>query len=301
MNRKNIAPKDFNFSMLPKNRREAFSFLTKMNYRQFVYLGILLLLFILPVIIAFSLKNIHLSILQNAFFNEYNLADEANKEAIYNSYLNSYLSLSSLYLWITFILIIPVFIALGGIFRILRQYIWFEPVFFKDDFLRGIKDNWKASLFAGIIAGLTYVLSSYALILPELNQYIIYLPYAILLIVILPICLLVVEQSVVYQETNFKFFTNSLFLFFRNFFYVLLFSLLCCLPFSFIYAGEIIGGFFYILFIVLFMASVIFAMPLFLLMHLLNSFRIFDIYINRRNYPQLVGKGLFVKGENDEL
>ena len=287
--------------MLPKNRREAFFFLTKMNYRQFVYLGILLLLCMAPVIITFSLKNIHLSILQNTFLNEYNLADEANKEAINNSYINAYISLSSLYLWITFIFIIPVFIALGGILRVLRQYIWFEPIFLKDDFFKGIKDNWKATLLWGIVVALTYVLSSYALILPELNQYIIYLPYAILVIIILPLCLLVIEQSIVYQETNLKYFTNSLLLFFRNFFYVLLFSLLCCLPFSFIYIGEIIGGFFYILFIILFMALIVFVLPLFLLLHLLNSFRIFDIYINRRNYPQLVGKGLFVKGEHNEL
>ena len=108
MKNKKIATQDFNMSMLPKNRREAFFFLTKMNYRQFVYLGILLLLCMAPVIITFSLKNIHLSILQNTFLNEYNLADEANKEAINNSYINAYISLSSLYLWITFIFIIPV-------------------------------------------------------------------------------------------------------------------------------------------------------------------------------------------------
>lgn len=301
MKNKRNAPKDFNFSMLPKNRREAFSFLTKMNYRQFVYLGILFLLFMFPVIITFSLKNIHLGILQNTFINEYNLAEESSKAAIEDSYINAYISLSSLYLWITFIFIVPVFISLGGILRVLRQYIWFEPVFFKEDFVKGIKDNWKATLLWGTIAGLGYVLSSYALILPGLNQFIVYLPYAVLLIVILPICLLVIEQSIVYQETNLKYFTNSLILYIKHLLYILLFSLICYLPFAFIYAGEIIGGFFYILFIIIFMALVIFVLPLFLLIHLLNAFRIFDISINRQNYPQLMGKGLFVKGEKHEL
>lgn len=291
------AKSDFKSSMLPKNRREEFFFLVKMNYRQLVYLGIILLLFLLPVIVTYSLKNIHLGILQNTYINEYSSAEEgANAE-----YLSSYISISSLYLWVTFIFIIPVFVSLGGIFRVLRQLIWFEPVFFKDDFIKGIKDNWKATLLAGIISSLGYVFSSYALILPGLSQYIIYLPYAALLVVILPICLLIIEQSIIYQESNFKFFTNSLILYFKNLLFMLLFSFLCYLPFVLIYVGEIIGGFSYIAFNVVFMALTIFATPLLFLAHLLNSFRAFDVSINRSNYPQLVGKGLFVGGSDDEL
>lgn len=294
-NRKS-AKSDFVSSMLPKNRREEFFFLVKMNYRQFVYLGIIFLLFILPVIAAYTLKNAHLGILHEAFQN----AGDKSAEAAAN-YTNSFISISSLYLWITFVLIIPPFISLGGIFRVLRQIIWFEPVFFKDDFIKGIKDNWKATLLAGIISSLGYVFSSYALILPGLSQYIIYLPYAVLLVVILPICLLIIEQSIIYQESNFKFFTNSLILYFKNLLFMLLFSFLCYLPFVLIYIGEIIGGFSYIVFNVVFMALTIFATPLLFLAHLLNSFRAFDISINRSNYPQLVGKGLFVGGADDEL
>lgn len=294
-NRKS-AKSDFVSSMLPKNRREEFFFLVKMNYRQFVYLGIIFLLFILPVIAAYTLKNVHLGILHEAVQN----AGDKSAEAAAN-YTNSFISISSLYLWITFVLIIPPFISLGGIFRVLRQIIWFEPVFFKDDFIKGIKDNWKATLLAGIISSLGYVFSSYALILPGLSQYIIYLPYAVLLVVILPICLLIIEQSIIYQESNFKFFTNSLILYFKNLLFMLLFSFLCYLPFVLIYIGEIIGGFSYIVFNVVFMALTIFVTPLLFLTHLLNSFRAFDISINRSNYPQLVGKGLFVGGADDEL
>ncbi len=132
---------EYTVSMLPSTRKAVFWDVLKLNWVSFVYYGLLMLLFSLPMLIVGMVENIQLANMVNA------QADARALFAMQNTFA---------------VLRIPCFmllsIALAGFAKVMRQYAWGENVFFSSDFFGGIRANVRQTLLLGTVAGAGYVL-----------------------------------------------------------------------------------------------------------------------------------------------
>ena len=275
--------RDFEKGDLPSNRVEVFFDSIKMRYSVIFKIGILLLLFSLPFLIASFFKDSYLLSIETS------LNSEEITETQYNSYL---LMATRIYCWVCIPCFALISLSLAGSIRIIKNLVWQDPIFFKQDFIDGIKANAMRYIVYSLFIGLIHYLSRMAILL-NLNVPIIsYLPSAISLGVFLPVVLFNFVQSQIYNISLLQEVKNGFLLYIRTFFTTFAATIIASAPIgfyfiSFIYVKAVVE-----------IIYVVFILPIVLLGELLYFFSKLDRFVNKEHHPEIYDKGIVRKSLN---
>lgn len=275
---KKVSEKDFTIAQLPHNHVDVFKDVFKNHWRMLIVISLILFVALAPYIICHFLRdNYCLSIAIQA---SQGVIDEkeATRFTVNAHLLFSFFSaLSALFFSV----------ILGGVLRIYRQLIWQEPVFFKEDFILGIKNNFKSCFISGIIIGLM-IIANKMMLFTNFNIIVCYIPLAVFIAFLLNPILLSVCQSTFYTNKYRAFLKNSFLMYIKEAPSLILFSLVLISPVFL----EIIDSIIVLKYILIIVVT-LFLFPLFILMYYINSSRIFDRFINYFYYPTIYRKGIY--------
>ena len=141
MRKNKFSKSDFNETSLPKNRKELFFDILKQNHSILFKIAGLLILFLIPFLTVLALKDYSFIVAHNE--------DKSNATML-------------IVCFILEILAILIFaIAISGFAKIFKELCYMEPVFFKDDFLKGVKENIKPTLLIALIVGIINFMFQY--------------------------------------------------------------------------------------------------------------------------------------------
>lgn len=270
---------NFEESSLPSTRKKQFGDILKLRYRSLVFIGVMLLVFFLPIMFCILYRDAsQINIIQ-----KYD-GEELSNQLIFSNLLFSWLLIPSIMIFS---------FGIAGSLKIIRRLIWGEPVFLKEDFLSGIKENWKGFLVVSLIGGALNAVNTVVVSFMPGNNFLTYLPLIALLVLFYPVIFVFAFYNVIYSDKIGKNIANSLKLYFRSVFITFLFCLLCYSLILIKYIPSILK---YVLAAIL----IVFVVPIFLLMFYEYEIFIFDKYINSYQYPQFNKKGLYIKPEVKE-
>ena len=283
MKKKNVRKSDFATSDLPKTRMSQWKDLIKGRFFTLLLLGVLLFLFFLPYLASLLFRDVLL----------YNLSSSGlSKEEIASGTNGIILIFSAIR--------IPCFMVLSigfaGVFAIFRELIYDEPIFMKEDFLAGIKGEWRSFLLLSVFAGVFGFLGDWLpMYMP--SPYIGAIFPAFNFVLVFPILFLALFLSSTYSN---PFFTNIRFsfsLYFHYFPSVFGTFLLCFAPYFLSYIPILL-----LKYILLILLLVLF-LPFALLLSYENQMRIYDPLINKEQFPSYYQKGLssyYEKGRKEK-
>lgn len=277
------ATKDYNVLSLPKTRKEQFSDIIKHNYRLFLLLGLILLCFALPLLVSVVVKDIsYLNIVQSG---------ETDPEIIYSMKFTTTLIFGA-----TEIVSFVIFsLGLAGILKIIKELIYSEPVFLKEDFKEGIKNNFVQIMVLSLVVGIFSLISN-VFSLTMNNKVLKYLPLAVNYGLIFPICFISMFLIAVYKNKFLVIIKTSIILYIKHFPMILLTYVLTIVLVSTKWIPLELFFIKYALFIVL----VVLYYPLVIFGSFLYQIYIFDDKINKDQFPDYYKKGLFIKGDKHE-
>ncbi|HHX80300.1 MAG TPA: hypothetical protein GX692_04460 [Acholeplasmataceae bacterium] len=284
------AARDFQKEDLPSDRKEVFFDLLKYRFDLIMKNGLLLFLFLLP---AFLLAFGHHFIMENI---HHRFISSEITETEYLSLITAYRNTKNVVL-IFCLLIFS--IGLSGIIRITKMMVWYDYIFYSSDFVTGIKQNFKHLAVLSILYGLVNYLNGFLmgikiegrnsnLINPLLKA----LPLGFTLILFIPISLLVISEISVYDNNFLKRLRNGTEIYFNTFIKTAGMTFILLSPLAFV---LLINNVF--VQIAIMIALSIFYLPIIIIIWLLYSYSVFDLYINVKLYPELVDKGINRKKE----
>ena len=251
----------------------------KMRLLLFLYMGLTLLIFSLPLFFVTMLKDNTSVTLYYGFINGEYTQEE------YSVLVQSAGSMYSLFF-------IPCYIVLAvgvsGVAFVIRQLVWGEGVFFMQDVIEGIKTNGLYYALTAFILGLLVFLQNTFLPVQS-NGYYIAIPILAGLFILPPMGF-VLSQIVVYKNNYLKYLSNGFFLYIKTVPTTLLFLLLFLIPG--ILGLDLIP--FIAKYIILLVFMLFFA-PLLLTGWFLYSCYVFDKYVNKDLYPEIYDKGVYRK------
>ena len=274
------AKHDFTIDHLPSNRKEVFFDCLKIRLRDFLKLGLLLLLFSLPLIIAGLVKD---SIL-------YNIYEELNNGLITEEDYNGlYTFLMLGYYLIEMICLIIFSLGLAGALRVIRQIAWGEAVFFTQDFFEGIKLNKNHFIIYFLFIGMFNSLNHLVLLLNIQYEIVKLLPFALSIVILFPPLLYSLAETLMYNNRVLNEYKNGFILYIKTFPTTILATIIVLLPLLF----DLIP-----LFVIKYIIIAIFTIVLFPII-LLGEFLFFnsklDKYVNKAMYPEIYDKGIYRK------
>lgn len=275
------AKKDYTKSMLPKNRRAIFFDVLQLHWQKLLLLGLIGLLFYLPLLLSAVVKDVYISNLYAALAG----ASDADKAAAGHSLVH--LDILRSLVNVLFILVYAV--AFSGTARVLRQYAWMENVHIPTDFGKGIKDNFGQTAAIGALAGLIYTLclgvyyTASAYTIPFLSV-LAMLPIAISVLVVLPIFAIALVMVPVYSNRLWITLKNAFFIYTRCLLKSLA-GLACCLL---IWVPAMLPNFYCHVF-----GSLLGSLlpPIAMLAWTLFCYDLFDKHLNPLVCPELIVKG----------
>lgn len=256
--------------MLPRTRRAQFLDCFKMNYIVLLKCGLMLLLFFAPLIIF--------SMFMDLFFDS--LMAHAIEEIEQTKMIFYYLYNGGLIL-----LSLIAIMGLTGIIHVLRNLIWGEGIFFKDDFSSGIKQNISKNLIFGVIFGLFYGLAFFVYYLFR-DNFISLFGILLFALVFLPIYFWIMLLNNTYNSRVGGLLRNGLYFYTKNIGWSLLGILM---PLSLV--GLLFIPFVWLKYIALVLV-VVFVYPIMVLIMVLYSTAKFDASINKDQYPDYYLRGL---------
>ena len=263
---------DYSKAMLPRTRRAQFLDCFKMNYIVILKCGLMLLLFFFP-LIGWSLfaDVFYVSLIENS--------TEAVEETklVFHYLFNVGLIIMSLF----------ALVGITGVVRVLRNLIWGEGIFFKDDFVQGVKQNGGKNVAFGFFFSLFYALAYFIYSLFP-DAIVSYLPILIFLLIFLPIYFWVLFLNNTYESKAFQLLKNGLFFYIKTIGWSLLgiIMMLTLIPLIFIPFDLV-----FVKYIVLIL-FIVFIYPIILLCMTLYTTAKFDDYINKDNYLDYYHRGL---------
>ena len=270
--------KQFSENDLPSNRKEVFFDVLKLHYFSLIKIGLIILLFALPLFII-------------NFFKDYSfiIAHESGESNVV-----ILIVLCSIEVLAVLLMSIPV----AGLGRIYREYAWLEPVFFTNDFKTSLKENFKPTFISFIwIAILNLIFNIIYYFLN--NGWIIAIPFGFNIAVFFPILMHAIFINFTYTNKYWTNFKLACFFYLKHLPSTMLCIILICAfkvydLFQFTNIIAILTKNFVFIIILLFI------MPMIFLGTQLNELRIFDKHINSVRFPELVNKGIHQKNEDKE-
>ena len=271
----NVIKSDFLVTDLPSNRKELFFDILKNQWRNLLLLSLIVMVILLPLVI---LRYYNMVIITN-------MLNSNNIENIRNNVFNSYVA----YNVINSFLIVICGILFGGVLRIYKKLSYNDGFFLGADFLKGVKENFKDFVVIfSIYAVINFLLEILCVNFLLDNNYLYYFFKVINYLIICPIVLIWVSLSSIYSDKVIVKLKSSYKLYIRYLFKILLVFIILVLPLFFLFIGNS--------YIQLFLpiGYCLLYFPYAYLIFVLFMNYIFDEQINKKNFPDLVGKGMFV-------
>ncbi len=277
-NRKKLYSNEtFTVRQLPHNRRQVFGDVLKLHYFEFIKIGLILFAFSIPLFLV-------------AFFKDYSYIVAKQNEI---SNMPIYLICCAVEVVAIIFLAIPI----SGLGKILREYAWLEPVFFKDDFKSGIKENIKPTLISAVVIGLLTFVFDLIFYFYDYG-FIAAIPFGFNVFVFFPILMHTIFINFTYTNKYTVNLKLGMYFYFKHLPTTIL-SILGIVVFKvydlFQFANIIAILTKYLVLLV----WVIFIIPIILLAVQINELRIFDLRINSIRFPHLVNKGIYVIDEEE--
>lgn len=271
---------DYTPQMLPQNRRQVFFDVIKLHFWDLIKLGLVLLLFSLPL----HLAAIGEDMITGSIFVQ---VQNATAEQQQGGYL-TVLAVKVLRAAVSTVLTPFFTVGLAGTLRVLRQYGWGENVFLATDFVKGVRQNWKQITGLQFLLGLVYTLSLLAQQLSYIGTGVIvwtlHIPMAIFMLVILPVSGYAMAGIPVYSTGFMSQILAGLQMYIKNLPATLL-AAFCTMA---IYLPLLISNLYVHIF-----GRIIATLltPIALLGWCLFCYNKQDKYINPDQHPELIGKG----------
>lgn len=270
--KKKVSKIDYSKAMLPRTRKAQLGDVFKMNYVILLKCGLMLLVFFTPLVgFSFFMDFYYASLLSHA-------TEEVEQTIlIYKYILNGGLILTS-------------FIALlgfSGVVHVLRNLIWGEGIFFKEDFADGIKQNAGkniafAAIFSVFYAGAYVVYSLFPTMIVS------WFGLFLFALVFLPIYFWIMFLNNTYDSKFGVILKNGLFFYVRTIGWSIVGILMPLSLLSLYFVPFYLVWLKYLL-LVLF---IVFLFPIIVLIMNLYTTSRFDVYINKENYPDYYLRGL---------
>lgn len=263
---------DFKKDSLPTNRKELFWDILKNHYFSFLKTGLILVLFCLPLLFIGFIKDYsYIYANENGISNEATLITASAVEII-------------------FVILLSIFAS--GMGKIYKEYSWMDPVFFKDDFKIGVKENIKPTIISAIFIALLNFFFNFVYVVSD-NGFITAIPFGFNTVVLFPIFLHVIFINFLYTNKYGTNFSLGCFFYLKHLPSTLLLTMLIILPkaFDFFHFANIFTILTKYIIIAIY---IIFIIPLILLIAQLNEMRIFDKRVNVIRFPEMVNKGLYI-------
>lgn len=272
MRKKNVRKIDFGPSDLPKTRMSQWKDLLKGRFFTLLFLGVLLFLFFLPFLASILFRDVLLYNLSYSDLSQEEIASGTNGIILIFSAIR-----------------IPCFMVLSmgfaGVFAIFRELIYDEPVFMKEDFLAGIKGEWRSFLLISVFVGVFSFLSDWLpMYIP--SPYVGAIFPAFNFVLAFPVLFLSLFLSSTYSNPFFTHIRFSFSLYFHYFPSAFGTFLLCFAPYFLSYIPILL-----LKYILLILVLVLF-LPFALLFAYENQMRIYDPLINKEQFPSYYQKGL---------
>ena len=189
-------------------------------------------------------------------------------------------------------------IPVAGLGKIYHEYAWLEPVFFADDFKKGIAENIKPTLISVVLIAILNAIFNIVYYFVG-SGWIIAIPFGFNIAVLYPIIMHTLFTSFIYTNKYWDNFKLGCFFYLKHLPTTLLSIVLICafkvydlFQFKYIY-GILTKN-------LVFLVIIIFIMPFIFLGVQLNEMRIFDKHINSVRFPHLVNKGLYIIEEQEK-
>lgn len=271
--KKQVNKNDFLVTDLPSNRKELFFDILKNQWRNLLILSLIFLLLFLPLVISRYYNLIIINDIINSG------SDDAGA-LVFNFSIG--------YNFVVFIILIVVGIFYGGIARIYKKLAFNEGFFLGADFVKGIKENFKDYTFFFALYGLlNLIIETLCINFLLENNYQYYFFKVINYATLLPIFGICLSLGSIYTDSVFKKIRVACRIYIKYLFKILLMLAVFILPLALL----LINSTSIQLFVPLVYTILYFPLAYLVFVLLLNS--IFDEVINKKNFPNLVGKGMY--------
>ncbi len=284
------AKEDFTHEQMPHNRKEVFVDVLKLHWKDFLLMGLLVLAFSLPIHYVGLFREIRTDMLMAGY-------EAASEEARLEIIQQVRFLHNTCTLWeIPCLLLLSV--CLSGLLRVIRQYGWEENVYFRSDFVVGIRQNVKQSLVLALLVGVVSFLVQWcanASVMQE-NAFAAMVMSAPLMLAVLcgiPVASYAAAVISVYNSHLLQKLSVGLLLTAKNPVKTLGALLVCVLPLAlYLIPGILLHVVVRILYSVL--------LPMIMLGWFLFASDRLDIHVYPDCYPQLIGRGIIFEGEKEQ-
>lgn len=272
MKRMKCAKKDFTEADLPLTRQQMFFDCYREQFSLILRLGLICLLILFPMLVVLLTRDMYL-------IGAIKGLEEETPEKLREIYASANVVFGALELLASVLF----FVLFSGVAQILRQLCWGEPVFFSDDFKRGVREN--AGRFA--VIGFFLSLIRYLLGLLSGSAYF-YLLFGIFAALFLPLGLWILLQTLYYRLRWAQVIKNATFYLVRTFPMTVLLLVCTVAPFFLVSTFVTMLTVRYLLLVVL---AVLYVVPL-TMAWILYALQTFDENINKQHHPKVYRRGL---------
>ena len=261
---------DFDENKLPSSRKGQFFDILKHRKSLLFKMSFILILFLLPFFISVIVKD---SMLASV---DLSLEKDVLKDKIFN--------ISLIYTILVSISLLIFFVGLSGVAKIYKRLLWREPIFIKEDFFSGIKENCFNFIVFGLINSIFF---SFSLIISYFTDSLFqYLPVGLNIVFVCPVVLIALFLICFYKNSFISNIKISIEFYLKNPLFTLLFVLMSFGMFQIKYIKYI-----YIKYLLVGLI-IVFILPFFLLLMFEYYTYKFDELINKDKFVNFYKKGL---------
>lgn len=289
MFRPKAAKQEYEKYMLPKNRKEVFADVVKTNLSQFLIYGCIVFITSFPIHLSAILEKLYRAQLSGEVGAGELNADQAVMLA---SSSGNTLALTDILWYVLFA------VSFSGLARVIRQHAWEESVYFRYEYGKGVRQNAGGFALLGLLAGMirfacVWFRNMYFVNGADQNSFIGYLPTIWAVILLVPAALYLTVCIPLYDVKFYQNVKNAFLVYFKNIWKSLP-AVAICVAVAAIrllpgFWMQLAGG-----------AAVSFALPFLALGWFLFAFDRLDESINKKLYPQLLGRGVFREEQQEE-
>lgn len=273
------AAKDFTADELPASRPAVFFDCWRVRYRLLLALGGILLLFCLPLFISHLTCDALCASLAAS-----GEGDEAARAA-------AVISLRLLFRLIDIPCWLILSVGLSGTVRVVRQLVFGEGVFLREDFFTGVRQNGGVYLGVFFFASLWLLLTEYSGALLGSAGGFAYLPLFSGVLLLVPTGILLLAEAAVYRATVGGLLKNAVILYFRSVPTTLAAAITVLFPAVVCTILDAVGVMIFIKYIFLAVYAVL-LLPATVMGVFLYCAFVFDRHINAKYHPEEVDKGI---------
>ena len=265
---------------LPSTRRQVFADCYKEQFMVILRLGFLCLALILPAVLIVIMKD-------NFIIGATAELTEITQETLSPIYYAANLK----YGFLSVLAFTLFFTLFSGAMRIIRQLVWRDPIFWKEDYISGMKnDSVRYAIISFLIAIINYLIGLLD------GSVVTYILYGIFVGLILPVMIWSLLQTVYYKVGFFMGIRNSVLYYLKTLPLTLLMIIVTVLPFWIVTELIPIN---LVKYISLFVLALFYIIPI-AMVWLLFACRYFDEFLNKEQYPSVYRKGLRPQTEAKE-